>query len=329
MINIRIHRVDNTVYGRYHSPWFKKFSEYLSQYFNVEWKDYATTPTDGYAIIELQSELRGIGNKLSLSDVDCVIENLDTKKYVVLSFTEYFNSYVVHYLKSDNCQKVLLTHFSYTNIYHWLKRDYLTNKMDVVSPWFFGKFDDYDHMEIRNHRQGVENLSEGLFYKGSGQGYREVVNILHNEGLLNRESVPFNEYLKQMSEAKLGLSYYMDLDKYNTPYDHTGEFCYRDMEYMSVGLPFIRVEYKDNLYDGLIPNYHYITIPREKAYVAYELGGNSKVAELIKEKYNEVKDDTSFLNFISKNQIEWFDKYLSWPNSAKFTMELTGINEWI
>jgi len=329
MKRIRIHRVDNVVYGRYHSPWFKKFAEYLKQHFDVEWVDYAKTPTDGSAIIELQNEINGFGKNPPLSDVDCVIENLDTGKFVVLSFTEYFNSYVVHYLKSELCQKILLTHFSYTNIYHWVKRDNLTDKLDFVKPWFFGKFDDFDYEFYRENRRNVNSLNLQLFYKGSGQGYREVVNILHSEGFTNRDSLPFDDYLKQMSESKIGLSYYMDLDKYSTPYDHTGEFCYRDIEYMSVGLPYIRIEYKDNLYDGLIPNYHYISIPREKAYVAYELGGNKAVVELIKEKYNEVINDDNFLKYISKNQMEWFDKYASWPNSAKFTMELSEINKWI
>lgn len=323
MTNIRIHRVDNVIWGRYHSPWFKMFGEYLKQYFNVEWVDYAKSPGDGSALITMQ------GKTLSLSDVDCVIENLDTNQFIVLSFTEYFNSYVVHYLKLPNCQKVLLTHFSYINIYHWMKKDFLTNKMELVKPWFFGRFNDFDHQKYREYRKNITIFNKQLFYKGSGQGYREVVNILHKEKFLNRDSVPFETYLKLMCESVIGLSYYMDLDKYNTPYDHTGEFCYRDTEYMSIGLPFIRIEYKDNVYNGLIPNYHYIVIPREKAYLAYEKSGNQGVANLIKEKYSDVIDDNEFLKYISKNQLEWFDKYAMWPASAEFTIQQSEINNWI
>lgn len=329
MKTLRIHRVDNTMYGRYHSPWFKMFSEYLGQYFNIEWKDYATSPDQGSSAIELQSEISGFGYNPPLSDVDCVIENLDNKKFVVLSFTEYFNSYVVHYLKSENCQKVCLVHFSYQNIYDWLKRDNLTRRIGDVSPWFFGRFQDYDYMKYRELRQNTENLNRQLFYKGSGAGYREVITLLNDDNFLNNNSVPHEYYLTQMAETKLGLSYYMDLDKYSTPYDHTGEFCYRDIEYMSVGLPYIRIEYKDHVYNGLIPNYHYASIPREKAYTTYLQKGNKGVAELIRGKYFEIIDDDAFLNYISKNQIEWFDKYAAWPASADFTIKLTKIDEWI
>lgn len=329
MKTIRIHRVDNTMYGRYHSPWFKMFGEYLKQFFNVEWIDYATSPDQGSAIIELQSEIKGYGHNPILSDVDCVIENLDTKQFVVLSFTEYFNSYVVHYLKSENCQKMCLTHFSYQNIYDWLKRDYLTNRIGDVSPWFFGRFLDFDYMEYRNLRNTAHYFNKQLFYKGSGQGYREAITILHNEEFINNTSVSHKAYMREMSLTKLGLSYYTDLDKYSTPYDHPGEFCYRDMEYMSIGLPFIRIEYKDHVYNGLIPNYHYASIPREKAYQTYLKEGNNGIANLIKEKYNEIIDDDSFLSYISKNQIEWFDKYAAWPASAEFTIKLTKMNEWI
>lgn len=329
MTRIKFHRVDNVMYGRYHSPWFKQFAEYCNQYFDVEWKDYASAGDQGTANIQLQSEVGSFGKEPPLSDVDCVIENMDTGQFVVLSFTEYFNSYVVHYLKSDLCQKVCLTHFSYHNIYHWLKRDFLTHRMQKVSPWFFGRFEDFDVEYYRKLREETAEFNKTLFYKGSGQGYREVVNILHEEGFVDRSPIPFNAYLEEAAKSKLALSYYTDLDKYYTAFHHPGEFCYRDIEYAAMGIPFIRIEYKDSVYNGFIPNYHYIAIPREFAYDAYKEGGNKAVADLIREKYNSVIDDDAFLKYISDNQKTWFDTYANWPISAEFTLKLTGMDTWI
>jgi len=329
MKTIRFHRVDNTDYGRYHLPWFKKFAEYCQQYFNVEWVNYAQASDQGAAEIQLQTTVGSFGYNPPLSDVDCVIENLETNEFVVLSFTEYFNSYVVHYLKSNLCQKVCLAHFSYHNIYHWLKRDYLVNKMDTVTPWFFGRFDDFDVDKYRSIRKNAGELNKSLFYKGSGQGYREALRFLDEKHIIDNRSVPFEQYLTELAHAKCGLSYYMDLDRYYTAFHHPGEFCYRDMEYMAIGVPYIRIEYKDAVYNGLLPNYHYITIPREYAYDAYNKFGNKGVADLIEEKYNDIIDDDHLLNFISNNQVKWFDTYAKWPNSAKFTITLTGIDKWI
>lgn len=329
MKTIRFHRIDNINFERYHGPWFKKFATYCKQYFNVEWVNYATVPDQGTAEIKLLSEVGQFGNTPPLSDVDCIIENLETKEFIVLSFTEYFNSYVVHYLKSSFCKKVCLSHFSYHNIYHWLKRDHLLSQLNKVSPWFFGSFLEFDIEYYRNVRQTTDMFNPELFYKGSGQAYREVINILHDRKILNRDSVEFHNYLTSMATSKCALSYYTDLDRYYTPFHHPGEFCYRDMEYMAIGTPFIRIEYRDSVYQGLLPNYHYAAIPREHAYIAYNMHGNKGVADLIQEKYEEIFHDVDFLNFISNNSRKWFDTYAKWPASAEFTFTLTDMQKWI
>ena len=98
---------------------------------------------------------------------------------------------------------------------------------------------------------------------------------------------------------------------------------------MSVGLPFIRIEYKDSVHDPLLPNHHYISIPREKAYLAYEKNKEEGVADLYIEKFLEVKDNKEFLDFVSKNQIEWFDRNIKSPNIEKLTFELLELNKWL
>lgn len=330
MTTIRFHRVDNIDYPRYHGTWFKKFAKYCEQYFTVEWVNYAKTSSQGISTIEMQTPIGSFGKTPPLSDVDCVIENLDTNEYVFLSFTEFFNSFAVHYLRSNLCKHMCLSHFNYHNLYYWLKKDGLVDKIDKVSPWFFGSYTEYDVNFYRNLRHTTNQLNDQLFYKGSGYGsYRKVIDILHHREVLNGQSVPFNDYLAQLAVTKCALSYYMDLDKYYTPYDYVGEFCYRDMEYMALGVPFIRIEYKDSVHQGLFPNHHYISIPREYAYDAYNKYGNEGVASLIQEKHQEVLTDESLLHHVSNNQITWFDNYAKWPNSANLTINLTGILEWI
>jgi len=331
---IRIHRPENIQWGRYHTPWFRYFKTFLEQHFDVECLTYDSREDLGYAHIELACK-DNIGLQPTVSDVDTLIENLETGDFVVLSFTEYFNHRNVHYLKSMHCKKILLAHFSYHNIYHWLKADRLLHRIDAVSPWFFGWMEEFDINSCRDYKNQVtEFCTDKMFWKGSGwrggdAAYRKVVNLLKEKGLVDPDSMNHDQYMKELARHKIALSYYLDLSMYSTPYDHPGEFCYRDMEYMSIGVPFIRIEYRDAVYDGLIPNYHYIAIPRDKAYVEYSKNGDAGVANIIEQKFNEVKNDDDFLKFISKNQLEWFDKYANLPNSLDFTFKLTGINNWI
>jgi hypothetical protein len=212
-----------------------------------------------------------------------------------------------------------------------MKRDRSVKDIDKVKPWIFLPYKEFDYDHYRELRKSKTELQEKLFYLGSGiDSYRKSVQIVESKGLLQKTgNYEFKDYLDKMISSKVGLSHYLDLDKYNTPFDHPGEFCYRDIEYMSVGLPFIRIEYKDSVHDPLLPNHHYISIPREKAYVEYEKNGDEGVADLYINKYLEVKDDQELLNFISKNQIEWFDRNIKSPNIEKLTFELLELNKWL
>lgn len=332
MTTIRFHRVDNSEWGRYHSTWYKKFSKYLEQFFQVEWIDYYKNDYVGNSHINTINDIGSFEKNPPLCDVDCIIENLDTKKFTVLTFTEYFNSYVVHYLKSQNCQSLLSAHFNYHNIFYWLKRDMLVNCIDKVKPWIFGSFVEWDIQKYRNIRAEtpIDKRNKDLFWKGSGIGsYRQTLKHLSEINIIDYQSIPIELYFEQLAKQKIALSFYMDLHKYTTPYDHPGEFCYRDMEYCALGVPFIRIEFKDSVHNGLIPNFHYISIPREHAHLVYSKDGDLGVANLIKEKYLEIINEDDLLSYISRNQQKWFNKNCLWPNSAELAIKLSGIDKWI
>lgn len=338
MKTVRLHRVDNTDWGRYHSPWFKKFAQYLSQYFNVEWKDYATHTSQGSANVELLTEVPHFGHNPPISDVDCIIENCDNKEFVILSFSEYFNSYMVHSFRSELCKRALLAHFSYTSAYQWLKKEDLLHKLHQIQPWFFGSYQEYDINYFRNIRlQNINNLIDNkIFWKGLGTGnfpghsvYRETVNHIGFDITDTAYVFDFQQYMQQMCMYKIALSFYLDLNQASDAFTYPGELCYRDMEYCSIGLPFIRIEYRDIVYDGLIPFKHYISIPRDEAIKTFLNSGNYGVGQLIRQYFFDFVKEDSLLQYISNNQIEWFDNYCRWPNNAKLTMKLSGIDQWI
>lgn len=336
MTTLRLHRVDNTDWGRYHSPWFKKFGEYLSKYFNIEWIDYAKHSSQGSAEANLLTEVPSFGYNPPISDVDCIIENCDTKEFVILTFSEFFTSYMVHSFRSPYCKNALLAHFGYQSAYYWLKKENLLDKLSQIKPWFFGSYKEYDINKYRQTRKNNLLINNKIFWKGLGTGYfpghpiyRETIKYIGDDITDTAYSFDFDQYMLQMCIHRIALSFYMDLSKESDAFTYPGEFCYRDMEYCSIGLPFIRIEYKDTLHEGLIPFKHYLSIPREEAMKRFIKEGNSGVGQLIREKFIEFKDETILLNYISQNQTEWFDNYCKWPNSAKLTLQLAEIDKWI
>jgi hypothetical protein len=326
------HRFQNEKWGRAHLPFFKKLDKYLSNFFEIQSINYNI---DGDTMSGNISLIKDTGTQFGknppISDVDCVIENAETGELKLISFTEYFNSYCAHITKSPNCSKVLLAHFNWQNIYYWLKRDHAINCLKKVSPWIFLPFAEFDVDFYRNKRNQLDNFEDKMFWLGSGvDAYRKMIRIIDNKGLMQPIGCKGHEsYLEALINSKIGLSYYLDLDKYNTPFDHTGEFCYRDIEYTLLGLPYIRIEFKDTTYDPLLPNVHYISIPREHAYVAYAIKGDEGVADLYINRYREVIDDKEFLNYISTNQLNWANNNLMNNRKEEITFDLLNLKEWM
>lgn len=322
-VPIRVLRQENYNVNRYHNTWFENFLSYLSRDFDVEYVN--TTEAQVY----IQDKLYGDQISYPISDVDMILENTLNGEICCISFTECFNSYVVHYMKNPRFKSMILAHFNYHHLYYWTKRDNVENKLNRIKPWIFPVYNDFDVDYYRTVRDESE-LTDNLFFKGSGlKDYRIAVKYLCDQHIINPSVHSLDDYLLIMSRSKIALGYYQDLDRYVTPFDYPGEFCYRDMEYISVGVPFIRIEYRDSIFDGLYPNHHYISINRETAYSVYERNGNEGIANLIRDKYEEVKDDKFLLEFISKNQREYYDKYVRWPNSAKLAYKQLGLNDWL
>lgn len=333
MKKIFVHRFENEKFGKFHLPFFKKFDKYLSNFFDVEVINYNIDENTFSGNVDLRSNIfiKGFGDKPPLNDVEYLIENPAKNELKLISATEFFNHCVSHYVKSEYCSSVLLTHYNKKNINYWMNIEGAVNTSSKVSPWVFFPAREFDSIFYFKKRKKIKKLEEKLFYTGSGIGdYRKVPKILENKGFLQEtNNLNFEDYMDKLIRSKIGISYYMDLKFCENSYNYPGEFCYRDIEYMSVGLPFIRIEYEDELYDNLIPNKHYIPIDRNIAFDTYVSGGDDAVANLFISKYLETKDNDELLKEISKNQIKWFNKNIQGENLEKSAFKLLDLKSWL
>ena len=133
---------------------------------------------------------------------------------------------------------------------------------------------------------------EELFFRGLSYGEREFVmnNCTHPQiTVTNKEYKNLPEYVNELIDYRCGLSF-----------TGAAEICNRDMELMSLGIPIIRpylnsTEFKD----PLIPNVHYIAFGGDTL--------NEKLDGLIK-KWEEIKNNYEFLDYIGENGREWYLK---------------------
>jgi len=95
-----------------------------------------------------------------------------------------------------------------------------------------------------------------------------------------------------------------------------------------VGIPILRFEYVSKMHDPLIPNYHYISIPRPDDMVSYSQGIEEH-AKLIVKRYQEVLNDDEFLKFIAQNARSYYEKNCTMNQIIKNTYELLELNNWL
>jgi hypothetical protein len=203
---------------------------------------------------------------------------------------------------------------------YWFSQEHDTSSYTfTIKPTTFYTFTPQtNHNYFYNLRKfkDFNNLEDKLFFLATTR--REDPFRLYEIDLcpmpvqLSGEHLNIDDYLKKAINYKIGLSI-----------SSRAEVCYRDIEYMAVGLPMLRLEYMTPFDPPLIPDYHYISVPRGNFGWSSEedrIGGDDYV-EAYKKRFFEVKDNKEFLNFITKNAKKYYDDYCSPQNRIIHLMD--------
>jgi hypothetical protein len=215
--------------------------------------------------------------------------------------------------------------FLVTQFSSWLPKEYIhpynftlhTTPFYIFTPYTNPDF----YWRLRKFR-GYNNLVNKMFFLSTTRredpfALREMGLSIEAQGNMN-----IDEYLNLAIQYKVGLAI-----------SSASELCYRDIEYMAIGLPMLRLEYVTQTNPPLIPNYHYIAIDRAKYNLPGSPGnlewgshldreGGEIYVQAYKERFLEVKDDYNFLEFISNNAREYYNQYCSSLNRLSHLLKL-------
>lgn len=184
-----------------------------------------------------------------------------------------------------------------------------------------------DHDIFWEERKNIKHndLIDQIFFLSTTR--REDPFKLREMGLCSESpgGLSIEDYLKLSTKYKVGLSI-----------SSLSELCYRDIEYMAVGVPMLRLEYVTTTNPPLIPNYHYIAVDRKKYNIpgtkdnpiwstSLERAGGESYVNAYKERFLEVKDDYEFLDFISLNAREYYKEYCSPTNRVNYLLSLLNL----
>jgi len=170
-------------------------------------------------------------------------------------------------------------------------------------------------------RQVRTSFIDKMVFRGNYTGVgRGSVNFLMEDKYSDSFNGPDGlnpvQYFHDLIQHKVGLSL-----------PGIGELCYRDLEYMAIGLPMLRFDYEHPLNPPLIPNYHYISIPRPENFPwLVERAGSADIAQMYIDRFNEVRNDTEFLQEISRNAKQYYEEFFSPRVRVQRVLSLMGLS---
>jgi len=310
MKKIIVHNPSNerTKNYRYYNYFFDQFTEHLKNFFEVEENRYFELAHSTRYPIWLQKRINDYDDIL---ECEYVIENSENGEFVVMTISDSITGIIFSEKRNPYFKKGLVAQFLPREIY--LNGE---KYMYKLSPWVYFKSNMVDIEPYYQKRLNNPPTNNKICFRGVTTD-RPIISHIDKNIITSSDILTPTTYFDDIITYKMSLSV-----------DGAAEFCYRDIECFGLGVPILRFEYLSKMYNELIPNYHYISVPRPDDLRLYRLG-NEFHARLIEKRHYEVLNDTEFLNFISKNARKYYEDNCQINNLIKNTHNLLNLNSWI
>jgi len=312
---LRIHNSCNkyTRYYRYYNFFWDALTYELGKTFEIEENRYF----EHAHTIPMPIKLKKAKCDLEIYESDYVIENVESGDFYILTACDVLTGHVIAERENPHLKKVLVAQYIDQIIKHNVENPH-TSK---YSPWIYFQSGLTNLEEYFYKRKLILNFNKKLYFRGKIDD-RPILKYFSPSILESGQTINQNDYFNEAINHEIGLSI-----------GGVGELCYRDIEYMGMGIPFLRFEFASSLKEPLIPNVHYISVDRPNDLpteqrtcgVGLDRMGLEHHAKLIEQRYLEVIDDKEFLRFVSTNAREYYEKYLMYPNNVRHTINWLGL----
>ena len=298
---------------RYYNIFFDDLIKEIREGFDVLENRYYKYANSKRYPIKLLFDDTSDAQTTELLECEMLIENYDTKEFCILSVSDDLTPAILNMQSNPLLKKVLVSQFYQKKLYSHIKEENLPK----YSPWIYFPSNYHDLELYRNQRLQEKDLIDKMYFSGSNLEIRKILNYFNPDNFDGGRSIGgFDRYASKLIKYKVGFST-----------AGRGEFCYRDIEYMAMGIPFIRFKYESRLEPNLIPNVHYISVDRPDDNTNEHTYGATH-AKLIEEKFNSIRNDKEFLGKIATNAYGYYMMYLSPQSSVHHTTDLLQLDQW-
>jgi hypothetical protein len=258
-----------------------------------------------------------------------VIQNTENMKYFLVSYWDKLNDVRHTNWDLENCVEI----FTSIGLHH---NDITYKKIDITyTPTSFVG-------STLENEQIIENLySERIKLKK--QSFLDKTNRFDPFGRIYPKKLMFRGFTYLFRQYIINdkrfivnsdkideLSYVKELDTYalNFSPNGAGEICFRDFEIMGLGTALFRQKLVVDFHNKLIPNYHYISVDFDDIpFNGYYEGYWELLANRIQERFNQVKNDYDFIDFVAKNGREWYTQNGTSEKNADIILNLMDFNK--
>ena len=259
--------------------------------------------------------------EITLIDTQLLIHIPEQDRFIGIDFTDNQSRLIELFETRNNpSDTILYSQFTMTTLYQRRGSYKFKAKNSIYTPAF-----PYISLEpyYEKRRAINEYIDKFAFWGNHEHMNRKAVTLLRDENLFIGGGY-IDNYFDEIIKYKVGLAI-----------PGIGELCYRDIEYMAIGVPLMKFEYITHLNPPLIPDYHYINVPRIDTpedhntmggILAREREAEQRHANAYLKRFKEVKDDTAFLNFISDNARKYYETYLHPDTRVKHVVSLLELN---
>jgi len=311
MKNIIVHNpinLNNRYYRNYNFFWDSLITELKKKYNVIENREDSISEYNSMKVV-LKKRSKDF---VEILECECVIEDSDTGDFYILSVADQITSLVLDEQNNKHLKKVLYSQYVPDQIVHHTK-----NNSHKYKPWIYFTQELVDYEYYYEKRKNIVEYNNKLYFRGSSS-YRPILNYIDKSLICEQSPMSIHSYLDDAINYKVALSLGGAAN---------GDMCYRDIEYMAMGIPYIKFDYVAMMDPPLFPNYHYISIPLCDDLpihndVKKDRLGVLKHAQMIENRYREVINNNDLLDFISRNSRDYYTKYLSEKNRVDHTLKL-------
>lgn len=245
----------------------------------------------------------GLGNAQKYGPHFMIIENDENKKYILISYWDKLDDVInkndVTLWDMENCVEIITSSGVHVNDIYYKPLDCEYTPFSYTCPTMENQV-----LIEKLYNERTERIyPEKLTFRGYLYLFRH---FLKSDNRFNIYSSQINyltpsEYIKELDGFKLNFSI-----------NGAGEICYRDMEIMGLGTALFRTKLTTKFHNELIPDYHYISVDFDDYEIPIHYGTHpfpgfwEELSNRVIDRYNEIKDDHEYINFVAENGRKWY-----------------------